>query len=192
MNIDSETGIWSLEIAKKRHKIDKVLAKAIYACYQLPIKAVDIGCGTGLYCSFFSALGWDIVGIEGTKGIRAIQVCDNILEMDLTKSLNASSDYVFDFALCLEVGEHIPKQHELQFINNICQMSNKHLVLSWAVPGQYSASGHVNCQSNEYVISKFWEKDFRYNASKTKLLRERAKFNWFKNTLMCFEKKNNG
>jgi SAM-dependent methyltransferase len=196
MNIDPETGIWSLKIAKKRHKIDYDLARIVLDCYKTPKRAVDIGCGAGHYCSFFSSGGWNIVGIEGTIGIKILGVYNLIIESDLTKAIEVEGDLIkstkfashFDFSLCLEVGEHIPKKHEGQFVDNVCMLSGKDIVLSWAVPGQYSASGHVNCQPNEYVIERFKERGFLQDRFKTKIIRKYAKFNWFKNTVMCFEK----
>jgi 2-polyprenyl-3-methyl-5-hydroxy-6-metoxy-1,4-benzoquinol methylase len=149
---------------------------------------VDIGCGSGMYCRFFSSLGWEIVGLEGTPNITLLGIYDDILEVDLTKPIESKISK-FDFTLCLEVGEHIPKKHEQQFIDNICYMAGKDLVLSWAIPGQYSASGHVNCQLNEYILEQFDERGFDYRASLTIILRESAEFSWFKDTVMCFRRR---
>lgn len=189
-NVDPETGIWSMKIAKKRHKFDQSLAEAIYDLYNFPERAVDVGCGSGLYCRFFFERGWRITGIEGTIGIVALEVYDNIITADLTKPFYLNGVY-HDFVLCLEVGEHIPNQYEEIFIENLCQLAKKHLVLSWAVPGQYSASGHVNCKKNSYVIARFLEKGYEYDGITAKLLRDQADFKWFKNTLMVFKKGGN-
>jgi hypothetical protein len=189
VNVDPETGIWSLAIAKKRHKFDEPLAGAVFLMYDKPEFGVDIGCGLGYYSSYLFSFGWTMVGIEGTPEIDKISSHSMIVEADLTKPLNTTRYLDFDFSLCLEVGEHIPPKHEKQFIDNVCELSCKDLVLSWAVPGQYSASGHVNCQDNQSIIDKFEDRGFEFDDEGTNLLRSIASFNWFKNTLMCFEKR---
>lgn len=187
MNVDPETGIWSMSIAVKRHKFDEPLASAIYRLQPQPYQLVDIGCGSGMYCRYFAERGWPVIGIEGTVGIRELGIYSDILEADLSKPISFYPGEC-DLALCLEVGEHIPAKYESIFIDNVVQLAKKHLILSWAIPGQYSASGHVNCQTNEYVIEKFVKYGFEYEEAKTELLREKAQFNWFKRTLMCFRK----
>ena len=189
-NVDPETGIWSMTIAKKRHKLDIALAETIFKCYDLPDKAADVGCGSGLYCRYFKMKGWNIIGFEGTPYVRELGIYDNILEVDLTVKINIG-DRGFDFVLCLEVGEHSPKKYEEMFIDNVCGCTTKHLVLSWAIPGQYSASGHVNCQPNDYIIGQFEQRGLIYKQAMSNVLRKHAYFNWFKNTLMCFVKQEN-
>ena len=55
--------------------------------------------------------------------------------------------------MSLEVGEHIPKEYEDIFINNLHNNNNKGIILSWAILGQ-GGFGHVNEQNNDYIKSK--------------------------------------
>jgi tryptophanyl-tRNA synthetase len=97
-------------------------------------------------------------------------------------------DNKFDCVLSLEVGEHIPKEYESVFIDNVCSHTNNLLIISWAVVGQ-GGDGHINCQNNEYVINQIESRGLLYNPLKSKELRESATIGWFKNTIMVFYKK---
>jgi hypothetical protein len=179
----SESGIWHVSIARRRHKTDEDLAAAICENFA-PERAADLGCGLGHYCKIFAENGWGVVeGYEGTEGIAEYKVHRWIYRHDLTKPMEF---FPYDFVLCLEVGEHIPEKHEQALINNICRAASKDIVLSWAVPGQYSASGHVNCKPNDYVINELAKRGFVLDNNMTKKLREASCFKWFKNTIMVF------
>jgi len=186
-NIDNNTGIWHMNIAKKRHQHDFLLVAAIATIYT-PIKAADVGCGDGWYCSMLKNYGWpEVHGYEGTPDIKDLGIYDDITIVDLTKHRVVDIDY--DFVLCLEVGEHIPPVHEETFINNIDRFGSKDLVLSWAIPGQYSASGHVNNKPNDYIINKFVGKGFKFNKKNTYYLRQHCHFKHFRNTVMVFNRR---
>ena len=185
-NVDKETGIWSLNIAKKRHKCDLILAATIGVNYY-PDSTADIGCGNGQYCGIFKSYGWKkVVGYEGTDDVHKLGYYKDIIRIDLTKKLHKLPKY--DLVLCLEVGEHIPPQHEQIFIDNLCAFCDNDLILSWASPGQYSASGHVNCKSRSYIIEQFEKRGFKYNHKKSQVLMLNAQFSWFKKNLMVFKK----
>ena len=184
--VDKGTGIWTLEEAKKRHRFDENLAKAIYAMYS-PSSIADLGCGTGAYCRFFNESGCKIVhGYEGTKDISQIGLYKDIMVLDLTKK--RYSDLKYDLVICLEVGEHIPKKYEDVMIWNICQFVDKYLILSWAIPKQ-GGLGHFNEQPNDHVIEKLAEKGLFLDADKSNLLRENSTLKWFKSTVMAYERR---
>jgi hypothetical protein len=190
-NVCKKSGIWSLHIAKKRHKTDLFLAAAIGFHFDPPPKVTaDLGCGLGSYCKILNAYGWQCLhGFEGTEDIHKIAVWHSIFNMDLSVPvLHKAFDGAYDFVLCLEVGEHIPRDREQTFIDNICYFASKDIVLSWAVPGQYSASGHVNCRPNDYVISELAKRGFILDNDMTIKLRDSSYFDWFKDTIMVFKK----
>ncbi len=185
-NVDKDTGIWLLSIATKRHKCDFVLAAIIGYTYT-PKSFIDVGCGDGRYCAIFKAYGWeDVVGLDGTEDIKSLGIYDRITKCDLTKPIYTETKA--ELVLCLEVGEHIPKEHEQVFLNNLCFFVEDELILSWAIPGQYSASGHVNCQPQEYVIKEIEKRGFKYCSTKSEYLKDCASFKWFKENLMIFKK----
>ena len=193
MKWDEETGIWDLELATKNHRCDCLLAAAIFTfysprkgpCLHFPESVLDVGCGDGRYCAIFQACGWDnIVGLEGTPGVKDLGVFNNIIEVDLTKSIIPIPS---ELVVCLEVGEHIPRKHEQTLINNICNCCTNHLVISWAVPGR-GGSGHVNTRQNEYVIGQFEDRDMVWNEDMTLKLRDKCYFKWFKSSLLVFDR----
>lgn len=182
----SETGVWSLDVAKKRHRYDPSLAARIVEFYQ-PEKTADVGCGPGYYCAFFKEHGWPVVhGYEGTPGIEDLDIYDDIMQVDLTKRRWVGIDY--DLVVCLEVGEHIPEKYEQVFLDNLCEYVAKDSVLSWAVPGQ-GGKGHFNERSNEYVIGELSKRGLKFDERKSMKLRKSASLRWFKSTLMVFRRR---
>lgn len=172
-------------IGEHNYKFDEPLAQTICDLYKDETNSVcDLGCGIGKYTKFFSKY-WNVVhGYEGNITAIENRVYDYIYQIDLSNSCNL--DISYDLCVCLEVGEHIPEQHETTFINNLYKLTRKYLVLSWAVRGQ-KGKGHVNCLDNEEVIDKLSEWGFIYLNSDSDKLRNNCTLNWFKNTLMAFE-----
>jgi 2-polyprenyl-3-methyl-5-hydroxy-6-metoxy-1,4-benzoquinol methylase len=184
--IDPETGIWKIELAK-RHQCDLTLAAAI-ACLYKPKAVADLGCGHGRYCAIFEAYGWPTVhGYEGTPDINKLGIYKDIMFIDLTKRRVVGINY--DLVICLEVGEHVPPQHEQAFLDNVSAFARKNLVISWAIPGQYSASGHVNCRPHDYVIDQLAKRGLIFDKKRTKFLRAYSRLKWFKTGVMVFARK---
>lgn len=145
---------------------------------------VDFGCGMADYVKNFTKNGLMCEAYDGnpntpelTSGIGSV--------LDLSKSINLNKK--FDCVMSLEVGEHIPKEYEEIFIDNLCSHTNKMIILSWAVVGQ-NGDGHFNCQNNDYVIDKMKEKGFDIDWVESNNLRNRTIWPWFRNTIMIFNK----
>lgn len=174
---DEKTGIFK----KHKYKFDEKLAKSIFGQFD-PIDVVDLGCGNGKYCNFWKNLGWNIQGYEGNKNV----VDGGLVKyMDLSKEQKIEKKY--DLVICLEVGEHIPKEYETVFIDNLDKFTKNTLLLSWAVIGQ-KGKGHVNCKDNDEVISIFEKMGFMYDEKTSMLLRKNATLTWFHNTIMVFNR----
>ena len=185
--IDKDTGIWAIHPRiQKRHRTDLRLAAYLAEKYKKMRTVADLGCGAGRYCGIFKAYGqWPVIhGYEGTQDIAGV-VYDDIMTIDLTKYRHVGMNY--DLVLCLEVGEHIPPQHEQTFIDNVVQFVGRHLVLSWGVPGQ-GGTGHVNLKSNDYVIDELKGRGLRFERKATRFFRSISRLEWFKNTLMVFKR----
>ena len=93
--------------------------------------------------------------------------------------------------ICLEVGEHIPKQYESIFLDNITSLTTNKIILSWAIIGQLG-DGHVNCMNNDEVILKMDELGFKYLENDSIDARNsvsRFIASWFLKTIMIFQKK---
>ena len=140
---------------------------------------VDFGCGNGYYVSNISPnIYCEAYDLEITNAIGKPK--------DLSKPFKLKRK--FDLVLSLEVGEHIDKESESVFINNIVNHSNKYVFMSWAIVGQ-GGTGHINCQNNEYIINVMNDKGFNFLETETlKIRNSNLQLPWFKNTIMIFEK----
>lgn len=145
---------------------------------------LDLGCGPGRYTKYFIDNGIESEGYDGNPNTPIIS--EGLCKVaDLTQ-INKFDNK--DWVLSLEVGEHIPKEYEAIFIQNLINHSKKGIILSWALPNQ-PGDGHVNCQSNEYVINLMRFHNYILDVHSTIQLREAAELWWFQNTLMVFRKK---
>lgn len=184
-------GYW-ISNSLKGHCFDNQLSEALgkLLLYMNVKTIVDFGCGPGWYVKALRRTDFKIVGYDGNPHVGEISKL--ILQdgtacgcADLTQNL--VSDVLLDLVLCLEVGEHIPKEYEDQLIKNLVQNTRKYIILSWAIEGQ-GGDGHINCHSNQYIINKLVQAGFSENIPAKNYLRHNAKLCWFKNTIMVFSK----
>ena len=145
---------------------------------------VDLGCGLGNYTEQLNTETMVCDGYDGNPNtvILTNQKCK---VLDLSKKHTFEKKY--DWVLSLEVGEHLPKQYEDTFINNICDNCIYGMVISWAMKGQ-GGKGHFNEQDNEYVVDEIDSRGFKHDVKSSNVLRDKSSLWWFKNTLMVFRK----
>lgn len=187
MKIDKR-GAWQGLDCDKFHVHDSALCSAIFnfldkkKCSSL----ADVGCGEGKYVKYFMSKGLNAEGFDGNLKTKEISkgLCSTF---DFSKPAKKFKKY--DWVLSLEVGEHIPREYESVFMQNLNQLNTKGMILSWAVEGQ-SGKGHYNCRNNSYIIEKFVSMGYKYCEKDSMHLRQSSKAKWFKNTIMVFEKLN--
>jgi hypothetical protein len=180
-----KTGIWSEDEAWT-HAFSYYTAKYIGDYFEKDIPVIDLGCGKGTYLSYLWDRGFNhILGVEGS--ILSDAEIVNIHDYDLSKEF----DYEIPKGnvISIEVFEHIPRQFESQFVQNIVNCCSGKLVLSVAVEGQ-PGLGHVNCRNNDYVIRLFEGHGFKFQAERTKEIRSKVEphVDYLRNTLMVFER----
>ena len=102
-----------------------------------------------------------------------------------------------DWVVSLEVGEHIPRAYELDFVRNLHAHNCRGVVLSWAC---YGGHQHVNKRPNEYIIQLFNQLGYWHDAATSNRMRrpavrarlERNRSNrvygWFSRSVMVFER----
>lgn len=182
-----EHGYWIGDEILHQHKFDQQLANALSDFFQeqKAQSVVDFGCGMGDYLKVFLRDQIQCVGYDGnpdsakmTNGL--VQVLDLSQPFDLKKQ--------FDWVLCLEVGEHIPKQYEQTLIENLDKHAKVGIILSWAIKGQ-GGYGHFNEQDNGYVKDLMAKYGYENDLEQEKYLRKCAYLPWFKNTVMVFRKR---
>ena len=90
------------------------------------------------------------------------------------------------WVVSIEVGEHIPKSKESEFLDNLAYLANVGLIMSWAAPGQ-GGYGHINEQSSNYIIDEMAKRDFRYQEAFTNVLQRSTTRNcYLEKTLLVF------
>ena len=180
----SERGYWIGTTSW--HKTDWYLAFGIaeFLKSENCKSVVDFGCGEGDYVGCLMKNGFDAVGYDGnpltpeiTKGLGQV--------LDLSEPINLHKQ--FDWVVSLEVGEHLPHQFERIFVENLMRHAKKGIVLSWAVKNQ-GGDGHFNEQNNDYIKALFAGYGYANDLGAEYLLRDKASFGYFKNTIMVFRK----
>jgi len=127
-----------------------VLVNVLYGLLT-PSTVLDVGCGQGEWIEAFRALGVEGLGVD-----IAAPDGEDFLRVDLTQRLALGR--VFDLALCLEVGEHLPETSADTLVDTLATHSDT-VVFSAAVPGQ-EGKGHINCQPHEYWHEKFAQRGY--------------------------------
>lgn len=186
-------GAWTQEEADDVHDwaSSPNLAKWLVEFFKGGDRVYDFGCGKAFYLSKLQEAGFGKCwGIEGTKLNNFL--IDNIEIADLSQPEPIwwqKFGYEKGDVISLEVGEHIPKEGEQNFLDTITDHCNRYLVTSWALPGQ-PGLGHVNCQSQEYIISEIERRGFKYMPAETKDARSviEQHCDWFQRTLLVFKR----
>ena len=192
----TETGYWTSDDTEAIHVYDPSLANWIlnYLQDDKDKQLIDFGCGMGDYLKKLNNNGFsNLHGFEGEvrkgspKFIKNWDLSNPIKNYEGYNSLKKSAYNT----ICLEVGEHIPKQYESIFLDNITSLTTNKIILSWAIIGQLG-DGHVNCMNNDEVILKMDELGFKYLEDDSISARNSvspAIADWFSNTIMIFQKK---
>lgn len=95
---------------------------------------------------------------------------------------------LYDWAISIEVAEHIPSKYESIFLDNIFRHAKEGIVLSWAVPGQ-GGLAHINNKPLQYVFRKMRENNFLVDMKLSKYLQGNCSFKHLKRTLHVYKKK---
>ena len=167
-------------------RFDKSLGEALLAFFvaEGARTVVDLGCGTGAYVRHFLGGGLAAAGFDGNPSTPRISknTC-GVLDLSVVAEVVAP----YDWALSLEVGEHLPQAYEEAFIENLHRHNARGLVLSWATKGQ-GGTGHVNEQDNDYVKVRVCAKGYVNDLEAEHVLRQAARFSYFKRTVMVFRR----
>mmetsp|Transcript_18274 Transcript_18274/g.42855 ORF Transcript_18274/g.42855 Transcript_18274/m.42855 type:complete len:227 (-) Transcript_18274:31-711(-) len=183
------TGAWR-SWSSQLHHHDPGLAQALGAFirYQKPKKVIDMGCGSGFYVRALRAREVDCDGFDGHEDTETLTgglcYCADFADPELPLKI-ASEGY--DWCICLEVFEHVPKDLEDKLVDCLVAGSGKGLVLSVATPGQ-GGLGHVNEQPHEYVIRRLEERGLVLDTNSHLRLRRYCQLPWFRENLLVFRK----
>ena len=183
----SDKGYWIGSEAKSQHCHDSRLANALTTFFQRECtdgNIVDLGCGMGNYVKHFRSKGLVADGFDGNPNTPTLT--DGVCGIrDLSEPFRFSEPY--NWVMSLEVGEHLPKQFETTFIENLHNNNKRGILLSWAVVGQ-GGHGHVNERNNDYIRERIETLGYCSDMAAESELRAAASLSWFKNTIMVFRR----
>jgi cyclopropane fatty-acyl-phospholipid synthase-like methyltransferase len=173
-----EKGCWITD--NPQHCYDEGLNS--YLVKFLPNKTVfDFGCGDGNYLKNLKPICSEVKGCDGNPFTE--QLTDGI---GFQADLSILQDFgKYDWVLSFEVGEHLPKEYESVFIDNLCNHAKKGIIMSWAFPGQ-PGEGHINCQSSEYIIQEMYKRGFLVDYFASNEMRSISNTWWFQANLLKF------
>ena len=182
-NITSHGG-WCVDAA--RHFTDESLAKALSELFKGQTVA-SLGDGYGGYKKLLDSSG----KVRQYDSYDGAPFCENKTH-GLVKFLDISIPVyglrLYDWVISLEVGEHIPKQYEQIFLDNIARHADKGIVLSWAVPGQ-GGHGHVNNQPLEYIVQQLDNRGFYRDLKSSHHLQQASRIGWLKRNTNVYRRK---
>jgi len=177
-------GIWNAESAK-HHQSSLKFAKWLAGYLPKDTPVVDFGCGNGYYMGYLESEGFYATGMDGNDKIQIL--CKEFYMADLSKGL--VNFYNSRSVISLEVGEHIDKKNQFNFVSTLVNSCKKHLILSWASIGQ-PGIGHINCREQSEVIADIESRGFKLNKKATAEARQNVDDNcdWLQRNLLVFER----
>ena len=185
----SSTGAWK-SWSSQLHHHDHGLEKALSAflAYQKPQRIIDMGCGLGFYVKALQERGLECHGFDGHPETERLTdgMCfhSDFADPELPQKIQ---DGGYDWCVCLEVFEHVPKKLEPQLVKCLLAAAGKGLILSVATPGQ-GGLGHVNEQPHEYVIKLLEEHGLVLDEKSHLRLRQYCQLPWFRENLLVFRR----
>lgn len=121
----------------------------------------DFGCGgKAFYTRFLNILGVKTNGYDTHESVAHEENCKQ-LNMALDESPERT-----DWAMCLEVLEHIPAEYQEHALQMLDDCNREGLVISWAKPGQ-EGTGHYNCKPWEEVKAIFEGRGYTYDDAES-------------------------
>lgn len=191
--MENNNGAYDLEGVIFHQHSNRLMEKILELWPDKSVPVVDLGCGHNFYCSVLDYAGYKAVGVDGVK-MKGVDAQIDITQIDFRK--DTLKGYITSWLLpknvdinviSLECGEHIPQHLSDAYINNLTSFGGD-VIMSWAIPGQPGV-GHINCQTNEWVIEQMASRGYNCDWDKSLSLRQsvvECHCSWFKNTLMYF------
>lgn len=189
----SNTGGWCIQKVEEAgeheqgglHKTDKGLATALADFFKGKYVG-SFGDGPGRYKALLLKTGL-LKGYDAFDGAPYVEKISEgrVVFLDLTLPLYGLP--LYDWIISLEVAEHIPKQFEAVYVDNLVRHAKEGLVISWAAPGQKGYS-HVNNRPLDYVKTIMAQRGFEFDSNSSEALRKSAVVEWFKTNINVFRR----
>lgn len=174
----SSTGGWCANTSIENsghHKTDKKLAPVLADFFKGKYIA-SFGDGPGRYKQLLTDSGL-LKGYDAYDGAPFSEKTSEgrVKYLDLT--LPQFGLPLYDWVMSLEVAEHIPKDYESIYLDNIVRHAKEGVVISWAKLGQDGYS-HVNNRPFEYVKNTFDKLGFDHDLESSKKIQKAATLEW--------------
>jgi cyclopropane fatty-acyl-phospholipid synthase-like methyltransferase len=184
----NKNGFWESLNVETAHYYDLNLSNYLVKFFKEEKANIiaDFGCGMGKYIENLKNNNINAIGFDGNPNTPELtnNLCE-ILDLSISKQFEKKFDWIISF----EVGEHLPKEFEDIFINNLHNNNKYGIILSWAIEGQ-GGDGHFNERNNDYIKSKIINLGYINDIDEENKMRDISTLSWFKNTIMVFRKKN--
>lgn len=134
-----------------------------------PMTVGDFGAGGGQYSTWMNETGL-ITAFAFDGSPRATEITGGkVQELNLVQEFKLWR--TFDWILCLEVAEHIPKQFSTTLLQNLKQHARRGLIISWS--SDWEGIGHVNClPEEEFYATVQRETGFVLDLEATEVVRK--------------------
>ena len=159
---DATSGIFSPRAINTKwpRQMDSLL-KTILHTIPAGKRIVDVGAGAGNMVRRLREAGRECYGVDGIRGVE--QLTDGLVrQADLTLPIQWMPPA--EWAICIEVGEHIPAELEPAFLANLCSAATEGMVVTWATRAAANIGrGHCNCLDSHEVAARLWHYRWRVN-----------------------------
>ncbi|CAF0911429.1 unnamed protein product [Brachionus calyciflorus] len=184
----SENGGWCSTISGKnssQHVTDRELAKEI-STFLSGKSVASFGDGPGMYREIILGFN-EVKKYDAFDGAPFAEQTTNyqVKFLDLTVPIYHLETY--DWIVSMEVAEHIPKEFESIYVDNLVRHAREGIIMSWAVPGQGGLS-HVNEQKFDYVKELFRSKGFKHLEQESIKMKQKSSLPWLRNNLNIFKR----
>uniref|UniRef100_A0A7S4W387 Methyltransferase type 11 domain-containing protein n=1 Tax=Alexandrium monilatum TaxID=311494 RepID=A0A7S4W387_9DINO len=158
--------------------LDRGLLRGLLPLLPRGSELADFGALDGQYARWLNDTGWvTAFAFDGVEGVAEL-TGGAVLQADLAEELVIPWRHrPFDWALCLEVAEHIPPDREEAFLRNLERHASTGLILSWAHPG-IEGEGHVNCLPLDESRARVEALGFVLDEPATEALRAASHVPW--------------
>merc|ERR1712157_483135 len=148
-----------------------------------PIAVADFGAGGGHYSTWMNETGLiQAFAFDGTPEADVL-TGGVVQEINLVRDMHLWR--TFDWVLCLEVGEHIPKQFSSDLLRNLRRHAVHGLVMSWS--DDWEGIGHVNCLKREDFVSFVQsETGFVLDDVATQVVKDSCEIDYIARTIAVF------
>lgn len=171
------------------YRLDKKLVTCLATLFA-GASVTELGAGTGHYQRAIMASG-RVARYSAYDGVPNIERITQGRVHWADLSADQPTLVRSDYAMSLEVAEHIPPQHQAAYLANIDRANTRGLVISWshysAAKGQ-SAHGHVNAKPIRAVRELVVARGYVEQHNTSRHLQRCSSFPYFRTGILYFRR----